>query len=42
MNGDRNIRRALLALCALMLVPFYHSAVEFLDKPSFDPFERGQ
>lgn len=33
---------ATLALCALMLVPFYHSAVEFLDKPSFDPFERGR
>jgi hypothetical protein len=33
---------ATLAYCALMLVLLYHSAVEFLDKPSFDPFERGQ
>ena len=33
---------ATLAYCALMLVLLYHSAVEFLDKPPFDPFERGQ
>lgn len=28
---------AILAVCALMLVPIYHAAVRFLDKPEFDP-----
>jgi hypothetical protein len=30
-----------LAVCALMLASIYQSAVDVLDKPSFNPFERG-